>query len=219
MTCQSGLASIYSWVKNGFNKNILEVGMKLDRLCSSITVGINKFNDVEADNLVKASLLTGQSLNDNGFLNVDAQKTKTVFVDQDLIEKKKLKAGDIVFLAKGTNLRAAIVTPEQEQLNLFAPATCLVIKVNTSLVLPEFLTVFLNSEYGQAVLTSLNKGTVIMNIPVSGLKDIEINLPEFSKQEIIAQAFYQHHRALMLLEEMKKSHLKVMEATIQKLIA
>lgn len=193
--------------------------MKLDRLCSSITVGINKFNDVEADNLVKASLLTGQSLNDNGFLNVDAQKTKTVFVDQDLIEKKKLKAGDIVFLAKGTNLRAAIVTPEQEQLNLFAPATCLVIKVNTSLVLPEFLTVFLNSEYGQAVLTSLNKGTVIMNIPVSGLKDIEINLPEFSKQEIIAQAFYQHHRALMLLEEMKKSHLKVMEATIQKLIA
>lgn len=204
---------------NSFIENNFEVAVKLNELCSSIIVGINKFNDTEAENFVEASLLTGQSLNDNGFLHVNTDTTKTVFVDQDLIEKKKLKAGDIVFLAKGTNLRAAIVTPEQEQLNLFAPATCLVIKVNTSLVLPEFLTVFLNSEYGQAVLTSLNKGTVIMNIPVSGLKDIEINLPEFSKQEIIAQAFYQHHRALMLLEEMKKSHLKVMEATIQKLIA
>lgn len=204
---------------NSFIENNFEVAVKLNELCSSIIVGINKFNDTEAENFVEASLLTGQSLNDNGFLHVNTDTTKTIFVDQDLIEKKKLKAGDIVFLAKGTNLRAAIVTPEQEQLNLFAPATCLVIKVNTSLVLPEFLTVFLNSEYGQAVLTSLNKGTVIMNIPVSGLKDIEINLPEFSKQEIIAQAFYQHHRALMLLEEMKKSHLKVMEATIQKLIA
>ena len=205
--------------KNSFIENNFEVAVKLNELCTSIIVGINKFNDTEAENFVEASLLTGQSLNDNGFLHANTDTTKTVFVDQDLIEKKKLKAGDIVFLAKGTNLRAAIVTPEQEQLNLFAPATCLVIKVNTSLVLPEFLTVFLNSEYGQAVLTSLNKGTVIMNIPVSGLKDIEINLPEFSKQEIIAQAFYQHHRALMLLEEMKKSHLKVMEATIQKLIA
>ena len=117
--------------------------MKLNELCSSIIVGINKFNDAKAENFVEASLLTGQSLNDNGFLHVNTDTTKTVFVDQDLIEKKKLKAGDIVFLAKGTNLRAAIVTPEQEQLNLFAPATCLVIKVNTSLVLPEFLTVFL----------------------------------------------------------------------------
>lgn len=205
--------------KNSFIENNFEVAMKLNELCSSIIVGINKFNDAKAENFVEASLLTGQSLNDNGFLHVNTDTTKTVFVDQDLIEKKKLKAGDIVFLAKGTNLRAAIVTPEQEQLNLFAPATCLVIKVNTSLVLPEFLTVFLNSEYGQAVLTSLNKGTVIMNIPVSGLKDIEINLPDLSKQEIIAQAFYQHHQALMLLEEMKKAHLNVMEATIQKLIA
>ena len=206
-------------VEKGFSKNILEVVMKLDRLCSSITVGINKFNDVEADNLVKVSLLIGQSLNDNGFLNVDAQKTKTVFVDQDLIEKKRLKAGDIIFLAKGTNLRAAIVTAEQEKLNLLAPATCLVIKVDSTIVLPEFLTVFLNSEYGQAVLTSLNKGTTIMSIPVSSLKEIEINLPDLSKQEIIAQAFYQHHQALMLLEKMKKAHLNVMEATIQKLIA
>ncbi|MCA4789740.1 restriction endonuclease subunit S [Acinetobacter towneri] len=213
------MATIYSWIENGFNKNNFEVAMKLNELCSSIIVGINKFNDAKAENLVEASLLTGQSLNDNGFLNVNTDTTKAVFVDQDLIEKKKLKAGDIVFLSKGTNLRAAIVTPEQEQLNLLAPATCLVIKVNSTTVLPEFLTVFLNSEYGQAVLTSLNKGTVIMNIPVSGLKDIEINLPDLSKQEIIAQAFYQHHQALMLLEEMKKAHLKVMEATIQKLIA
>ncbi|MFH7764961.1 restriction endonuclease subunit S [Acinetobacter sp. BSP-28] len=205
--------------KNSFIENNFEVAMKLNELCSSIIVGINKFNDTEAENFVEASLLTGQSLNDNGFLHVNTDTTKTVFVDQDLIEKKKLKAGDIVFLAKGTNLRAAIVTAEQEQLNLLAPATCLVIKVNSNLVLPEFLTVFLNSEYGQAVLTSLNKGTVIMNIPVSGLKDIEINLPDLSKQEIIAQALYQHHQALMLLDEMKKAHLNVMEATIQKLIA
>ena len=219
MTCRLDLTNIYLWIKNSFNKNILEVVMKLENLCSSIVVGINKFNDVEAENLVKASLLTGQSLNDIGFLNVDTQKTKTVFVDQELIEKKKLKAGDIVFLSKGTNLRAAIVTAEQEQLNLLAPATCLVIKVNSTVVLPEFLTVFLNSEYGQAVLTSLNRGTTIMNIPVSSLKDIEVNLPDLSKQEIIAQAFYQHYQALMLLEEMKKAHVKVMEATIQKLIA
>ncbi|MDV4312717.1 hypothetical protein MY149_06405 [Acinetobacter indicus] len=62
--------------------------MKLNDLCSNIVVGINKFNDTEAENLVEATLLTGQSLNDNGFLNVNTDTTKAVFVDQDLIEKR-----------------------------------------------------------------------------------------------------------------------------------
>ena len=116
--------------------------MKLHKMCSSIAVGINKFNDTQDENLVKVGLLTGQSLNDKGFLDVDTHTTKTVFIDEELIEKKKLKEGDIVFLSKGTNLRASIVTAEQEKLNLFAPATCLVIKVNSEVALPEFLTVF-----------------------------------------------------------------------------
>ena len=84
--------------------------MKLHEICSSITVGINKFNDAQDENLIQVSLLTGQSLNDKGFLDVDTRTTKTVFVDEELIEKKKLKEGDIVFLSKGTNLRASIVT-------------------------------------------------------------------------------------------------------------
>ena len=88
--------------------------MKLHKMCSSIAVGINKFNDTQDENLVKVGLLTGQSLNDKGFLDVDTHTTKTVFIDEELIEKKKLKEGDIVFLSNRTNLRASIVTAEQE---------------------------------------------------------------------------------------------------------
>ena len=75
---------------NGFNKTIFGVIMKLHEICSSITVGINKFNDAQDENLIQVSLLTGQSLNDKGFLDVDTRTTKTVFVDEELIEKKKV---------------------------------------------------------------------------------------------------------------------------------
>lgn len=187
-------------------------------MCSSITVGINKFNEAQDENLGEVSLLTGQSLNDKGFLDVDTGTTKTVFVDQDLIEKKKLKKGDIVFLSKGTNLRASIVTAEQEQLNLLAPATCLVIKVNSTIVLPEFLTVFLNSDYGQALLISLNKGTTIMNIPVGSLKDIEISVPDLAAQEKLAEVFHKNHQVLNMLEQLKAQQVKVANAAFQKLM-
>lgn len=193
--------------------------MKLSDLCSSIAVGMNKFNEAQDENLIKMSLLTGQSLNDKGFIDVDAGTTKTVFVDQDLVEKKKLKAGDIIFLSKGTNLRASIVTAEQEQLNLLAPATCLVIKVNSTIVLPEFLTVFLNSEYGQAVLSSLNKGTAIINIPVSSLKDIEISVPDLDAQKKLAEVFHKNNQVLNTLEQLKIQQVKATNAAFQKLMS
>lgn len=193
--------------------------MKLHEICSSITVGINKFNDTHEENLIQVSLLTGQSLNDKGFLDVNTRTTKTVFVDEELIEKKKLKEGDIVFLSKGTNLRASIVTAEQEKLNLFAPATCLVIKVDSEVALPEFLTVFLNSEYGQAVLNSLNKGTTIMNIPVSSLKDIEISVPDLGIQHKLAEVFHKNNQVLHAIEQLKVQQIKATNAAFQKLMA
>lgn len=212
-------ATIHLWkFINGFNKTISGVIVKLNELCSSITVGINKFNDTRDENLVGVFLLTGQSLNDKGFLDVDTRTTKTVFVDQDLIEKKKLKKGDIVFLSKGTNLRASIVTVEQEKLNLFAPATCLVIRANSEVALPEFLTVFLNSEYGQAVLTSLNKGTTIMNIPVSSLKDIEISAPDLVAQYKLAEVFHKNNQVLNAIEQLKIQQIKATNAAFQKLM-
>lgn len=194
--------------------------MKLNEICSSITVGVNKFNEAQEENeaLVKMLLLTGQSLNDKGFIDVNADTTKTVFIEPELVEKKKLKSGDVVFLSKGTNLRASIVTEEQEKLNLLAPATCLVIKVNLNLVVPEFLTVFLNSDYGQAVLTNLNKGTAILNIPASSLKEIEISVPDLAAQEKLAEVFHKNYYVLNMLEQLKVQQVKVANAAFQKLM-
>ncbi len=64
--------------------------MKLNEVCSSITVGVNKFNEAQEENeaLVKMLLLTGQSLNDKGFIDVNADTTKTVFIEPELVEKR-----------------------------------------------------------------------------------------------------------------------------------
>lgn len=206
---------------DGFNKTNFEVIMKLNEICSSITVGVNKFNEAQEESgaLVKMLLLTGQSLNDKGFIDVNSHTTKSVFIEPELVEKKKLKSGDIIFLSKGTNLRASIVTEEQEHLNLLAPATCLIIKAKLDLVVPEFLTVFLNSDYGQAVLTSLNKGTAILNIPVSALKEIEISVPELVAQEKLAEVFYKNNQVLNAIEQLKAQQIKVTNAAYQKLMS
>ena len=107
----------------------------------------------------------------------------------------------------------------KEKLNLFAPATCLVIKVISEVALPEFLTVFLNSEYGQAVINSLNKGTTIMNIPVSSLKDIEISVPDLGIQHKLAEVFHKNNQVLHAIEQLKVQQIKATNAAFQKLMA
>ena len=202
-------------------KTISEVLMKLINCFKSINVGIAKSESENNSNseLVEALMLTGANITENGFIDLAKENAKQVFIEYNIFNKQKLKLGQIVFLSKGTNLRAAVISEEQEKLNLVAPASCLVIDLDINKILPEFLTLFLNSEYGQSLLDSLSKGSMIQNISVSSLKSIEINVPELSKQKVISEVFYQHTQALMILEKMKKKHLTVMEATLQKLMA
>lgn len=195
--------------------------MKLIDCCKSINVGIAKSeNDNNANSdLIEVLMLTGANITENGLLDLEKDDAKRIFVEKNIFNKQKLRLGQIVFLSKGTNLRAAVITEEQEQLGLVAPASCLVLDLDANKILPEFLTLFLNSKYGQSLLDSLSKGSMIQNISVSSLKSMDINVPELSKQKNLSEAFYQHNQSLMILEKMKKKHLTVMEATLQKLMA
>lgn len=191
---------------------------KISDIIEDISVGINRFEDIQNanNNLKEGHLLIGHNIGENGLINLLG--AKSVFVEQSLATRKQLKVGDIVFLSKGTNLRAALVTDGLECEKVFAPATCLVIQPNQDKILSEVLVTFLNSQYGQAMLKNLSKGATIQHIPASTLKDIEINVPLMPQQVKIAEIFHAHNETMLSLETLKIQQVKTTEALYQTLM-
>ena len=204
-----------------FYKNHLESNVKLLKILditSDISVGMNRFEDKqnESNDLEEGYLLAGHNITENGLINLSG--AKTIFVEPLLAMRKQLKVGDVIFLSKGTNLRAALITNEQKDEKIYAPATCLVIRPKQDKILSEVLVTFLNSQYGQAMLKTLSKGATIQHIPASTLKDIEINIPSMSKQEKIAEVFHSHNQTMLSLEALKVQQSKTTEALFQSLM-
>lgn len=95
-----------------------------------------------------------------------------------------LEKGDILFTAKGNNNIAI-------EYNLDQPAVAVslffVIKPNRNIVNPQFLTWYLNSPTSQAYFAENREGATVGNIRIDVLKNLEIELPEFEKQNLIAK--------------------------------
>lgn len=102
----------------------------------------------------------------------------------DVNPEQLLDKGDILFMAKGNNNFAI-------EYNLDQPAVAVslffVIKPNRNLVNPQYLTWYLNSPSAQAYLAENREGATVGNIRIDVLRNMEIGLPEFEKQNQIAK--------------------------------
>ncbi|MDD3004490.1 restriction endonuclease subunit S [Flavobacterium sp.] len=96
-----------------------------------------------------------------------------------------LNAGDILFVAKGRDFFAVVYD------GMFKPAvastTFLVLQVQDKSCVPEYLAWYLNHPQTQTLLWSLAKGSAIPSISKSIIEQIEIPIPELSKQITILE--------------------------------
>ncbi len=96
-----------------------------------------------------------------------------------------LNIGDILFAAKGRDFFAVVYD------GMFQPAvastTFLVLQVQDKSSLPEYIAWYINHPQTQALLWSLAKGSAIPSISKSILQQIQIPIPELSKQIAILE--------------------------------
>lgn len=99
--------------------------------------------------------------------------------------KHILSVGDILFVAKGRDFFAVVYD------GLFQPAvastTFLVFQVQVDSVIPEYLAWYINHPQTQALLWNLAKGSAMPSISKSIIEQIEIPVPELSKQNAILE--------------------------------
>lgn len=102
---------------------------------------------------------------------------------EDISEKHLLQPGDVLFASKGTRNFAAWY--ESKNQPAVASTSFFVIRLQSNLVIPEYLAWYLNSPYTLKILKGRAIGTSIVSISKTVLENLEISVPELNTQQII----------------------------------
>jgi restriction endonuclease S subunit len=96
-----------------------------------------------------------------------------------------LDIGDVLFVSKGRSFFAVLYDGAYSP--AVASTTFLVLRPKTKNILPGYLVWFLNHPKTQTLLWSFAKGSSIPSISKSMLEQLEIQVPEISKQKAILE--------------------------------
>jgi len=189
--------------------------MKLDNIAVIKSSGQVKSVDSWQEDFEGFYLVGGNNVTDLGTL-AGIENQQLQYVSLKDIENKKLLAGDVILLSKGTQIRAALITEEDARKNLIASSTFINIRLKPRTLHPEVLVSYLNSSVGQANLNQLIQGTVLKNIPIKNLRDLEISLNEDIDQMLISQLFHQNIKVLNDLDSLIDQQKNTFDAAITK---
>lgn len=96
-----------------------------------------------------------------------------------------LEYGDVLFAAKGTKNFAAVY--DESSPPAVASTTFFVLRIISPTVLPDYLAWFLNHSDTQQILKLNARGTSIPSIRKLVLEELEIPIPDISKQRLLLQ--------------------------------
>ncbi|OYQ73589.1 restriction endonuclease subunit S [Wohlfahrtiimonas chitiniclastica] len=191
--------------------------MKLENIAVIKSSGQVKSVDSSQEGFEGFYLVGGNNVTDLGTLT-GIENQQPQYVSLKDIENKKLLVGDVILLSKGTQIRAALITEEDARKNLIASSTFINIRLKPGTLYPEVLVSYLNSSVGQANLNQLIQGTVLKNIPIKNLRDLEISLNEDIDQKLIAQLFHQNIKVLNDLDNLIDQQKNTFDTVITKFI-
>lgn len=104
---------------------------------------------------------------------------------EGISEKHLLKDGDVLFAAKGSKNFAAVY--EYHNLPSVASTSFFVIRLTNEMVIPGYLSWFLNNPQTQTLLKGQARGSSIPSISKQVLENLEITVPSIEKQKAILQ--------------------------------
>lgn len=115
--------------------------------------------------------------------------------------KYLLKKGDIILKAKSGDNTAAIVEVEED--NIVAAAHFIVITVkNKNLIDPNYLAMYLNSEYAQEYFKKHAEGTALPIVKLKTLEELEVKAIDMKVQKELATVYKLVKEEKLAMEEL-----------------
>jgi len=110
--------------------------------------------------------------------------TPSTFADSNKFKTHHfLQDADVLFIAKGLRHTAVIYNYEGSAI---ASSVFFIIRVKSNIVLPEYLTWFINNKETQTFFNRMKSGTSTLNITKDVLENIKIEIPSMEIQKRIA---------------------------------
>lgn len=186
---------------------------------TKIFVGLNKKFINQGENLITVRQLTAQNFTNLGTLEIDDNAENLVAISPDVLKTQQLKVGDVLLVARGFNMRSAIVR-EQDMgdMPLVVGVNCFILRCKPNLLLPEVLVSLLNSDYGQTWLAGHNRATITATISVGRLKEWQIDVSSQEKQQQLANFFQQNIVTLQALNQLMQQHQRTASAVFNTLM-
>lgn len=153
-----------------------------------------------------------RDLNPDGSINIDSIRK---IEGEGLKEAHTLVEGDLVFRSRGL-FTAGVFPKVGAKVMLASPL--FKISVDTSVVLPQFLSWCINSPSGKSYFESVAEGSVIKMVSKSALSEMMIPLPPLSIQQEITEIAYMCLREKILSEQLLKKREQFVNYQIQRIL-
>jgi restriction endonuclease S subunit len=127
-----------------------------------------------------------------------------------------LQDGDVLFVGKGNRLFSWCYRKTKQP--AIASSIFFVLRPDTRVIYPEYLSTILNAPQSKAVFLQLGSGTSILSIRKSELGAFEVPLPAMSKQKKIAALAELHREEVALAQQLIEQRQNLYTALISKLI-
>ena len=130
-----------------------------------------------------------------------------------------LRRNDVVLVARGMKagaFRSTVFSATDN--NVIASSSVHVIRIIGQNILPEFLSLYLNSKEGQDALSNIVTGSYIGAIPRRELEKIKIPVPPLQKQEALIHLFRNMREQKKILDRRSEITQNIINATFKSLV-
>ena len=130
-------------------------------------------------------MLTSSDINDG---LVDWRNLQNIEVKDTKLDKFSIKYNDLIITSKSSKIKMAVVdfTPTN---HIIVTGGMIIVRPDYTRLNPTYLKIFLESEQGQNVLRSIQKGITIITINANSLKDIIVPLINIQNQQKMARKY------------------------------
>jgi hypothetical protein len=130
-------------------------------------------------------------------------------------EKSSIQKGDVLLSNRG-NFKAAVY--QDEVRNVIVASSIYILRTDSSVIIPEYLAIFLNSKTGQRILQEHNRGAFIKSLPKSSLINLQIPVLDMKQQQKVVKIHNNYLAREKLYLRRAKLQKNIADNTIYNLI-
>jgi restriction endonuclease S subunit len=172
----------------------------------------------QSEGFTSMHLLKGSNIDHQGGI-ITSDMDQVSLCSGKNVERYILQTDDVVLLARGSAIRAALVKPEDHVHGIIASANFIIIRPEPNTLQSEALVAYLNSTIGQKKLANMCVGAAINHIPTTSLRAMQVTVPSVEDQHQIRELFHAGRDAYKSTVNLAEQYKRTTTAAILDLMA